>query len=130
MSRALTPSSGADTEWLTIRMSPDEGRALLRLRAMRELQTGEKVSIRSNLLPSIITEAGQKLRRGELVLPPTRKVPAVSRGGEGERISYRKSEAESAILARISKRLKLEYGQADLVRELIALEAAQLEKKQ
>lgn len=126
MSRKITPESGQKTEWLSMRFDADGARTLTRVRAWRELNTGEKCSVRGQLIPALIAEAGEALRRGELQLPITRSVPAVSRADEVERVAYEKTEADAAILARISKRLKLEYGQADLVRELIALEGKKL----
>lgn len=116
---------GIDNEpkWLTIRLSQAEHDALTRIRGQHELFSSERISIK-DVLSGLIIDAQVNFANGTLNLPKFRSVPELSQEEIVEQISLKKSVEETAALKMIGftqKGVPVEYGQADMVRELIKL---------
>lgn len=109
------------SKYVTIRLGKPESEALTRIRAARELRTSVRITIKE-VIREIIAEGFEKYLDGVLVLPVEKTVPELVNGSAVERISYTKSHDDHAALAQMRVRADgspVEYGDADIIRELI-----------
>lgn len=116
---------GTDNEpkWLTIRLSQAEHDALTRIRGQHELFSSERISIK-DILSSLIIDAQVNFANGTLNMPQYRTVPELAQDEIIEQISLKKSPEETAALKMIGftqRGVPLDYGQADMIRELIKI---------
>ena len=119
------------TDYLTIRLSAEESKALTRIRGSYEFR-GEvpglllrkpRWTIRE-LIEKIILEKGALRMAGEFFLPEESSLPVIYKEVDSEQISLKKSPGESAalkVLIRTKTNSETQYGQADIVRKLIEI---------
>lgn len=119
------------SSYLTIRLSSEEPKTLTRLRALHELETLERITIK-DLLLKLLADAYSAHLRGELEMPLYKTTPEVPARVEGapdnpEQISILKTEKDNIALAAIicnGTKQPLNYGQSDVIRELMKLASA------
>jgi hypothetical protein len=105
---------------LSVRLTEEESHSLTAFRAVHELETLERASIR-DIVEKIIEQGAKEIAAGTLVLPKDRQVKEIAAGAEFERVAFLKSESAQANLLQIKEVTGTDHSQVDIVRELLKL---------
>lgn len=113
-----------------IRLSQEESNNLTMIRAAHEIKTGERTAIKK-LIKYLIGAARLDVNLNKI--PIEKSTPSVKRNGHFEYIAFEKSEDDENTLNELLRSgpfgLKINYGQADLIRELIKIEAEKINRE-
>lgn len=105
---------------LSVRLTEEESQALTAFRAVHELETRERASIR-DIVEKIIAQGAKEIELGTLALPKDRLVSEIAADGEYERVAFLKSESAQTNLQKIKAVTGTDHSQVDIVRELLKL---------